>query len=181
MLTRCARVSSVPLLRTSPQCCLQFAMWGTLWHCCGEGGPPKYIKCPIAEVPDLGGPASGGQLDPVTSRGPLQSTFFCNSMVQWGCTAHCWKCLFPACLGLFSCTLRAIAKCSNNGELAAEQDMAVPQLWGEYSVSPEKSLWCQADGRLEFPWYLHFILHKVDCVSCLSGPPRLPMQSAVEV
>lgn len=128
-------------------------MWGTLRHCCGQGRPPKYLKCPIAEVPDLAIPASGRQLDPVTSRSPLQTIFFCNSVLQWGCRVYCWRRLFPACLGLFICTLWAIDKRSHNRELAAEQDVAVPevmgyslQVWGEYPVTPGKSLWWAKHG-----------------------------------
>lgn len=122
-------------------------MWNTLQHRRRQCGPLKFLKCPIEEVPDLARPASGRRLDPVTSRSPLQTTFFCDPPVWWGCRAYCWRRLFPACLGLFRCPLRAIDKCRNNGELAAGQDAAVPQIWGGYPVTPEKSLSLAKQGR----------------------------------
>lgn len=91
-------------------------------------------KCTIAEIPGLVRPASGRGLDLVTSTSPLQTTFFCNSTVQWGCRVCCWRCLFPSSLGLFSCPFWAVDNCSNNWDLAAEQDVAVPHMWGDTSL-----------------------------------------------
>lgn len=56
-----------------------------------------------------------------------------------------------------------------------------------YPLAPGRSLWLAKQGwaagwgMLEFPWHLHFILHKVERGFSLSSPPRLPAQGVVEV